>query len=408
MAGRISVHEGVIRPGLVSELETFRAAEGLVGSYYLNLGSGQPSQAEQVRIALKDTMARQEKRIDELKLPHAVRQNLRRDCELVNELAHTVIGQRHTLGLACFVSSGTQYARAFRLPWPVRDRVFFEEKFVLWPLQQLLEQSDRYGIILTDKDDARLFLYFLEEIEEITSLQDEIPGRVRYPDPFGELEYMRKNVEYAHHHFVRVSATMLRHFMREPFEHLIIGGLWETLPEFESRLHRYLRDRIIARWDIDVHTPTPEILERARNEEEQYLKRQAQELWKTILDQRPRRGLLGPDPVFAALWERRVQSLLLEPGIRRSGFRCSQCGRLSLSADPCDALMRLIDSSSSRPRSTAADDDSLIGAIWGDGQSQAGAAFMAKWAWKRSSPGPGPPSRRPPRGSIPTCSAIGC
>jgi hypothetical protein len=58
-------------------------------------------------------------------------------------------------------------------------------------------------------------------------------------------------------------------------------------------------------------------------------------LWKTILDQRPRRGLLGPDPVFAALWQRRVQALLLEPGIRRSGFRCSQCGRLSLSADPC-------------------------------------------------------------------------
>ena len=24
----------------------------------------------------------------------------------------------------------------------------------------------------------------------------------------------------------------------------------------ESRLHRYLRDRIVARWDIDVHKPT--------------------------------------------------------------------------------------------------------------------------------------------------------
>jgi hypothetical protein len=53
-----------------------------------------------------------------------------------------------------------------------------------------------------------------------------------------------------------VSESSLRVLRREPFERLIIGGLWETLPQFESRLHRYLRDRIVARWDIDVHTPT--------------------------------------------------------------------------------------------------------------------------------------------------------
>lgn len=335
MAVKISIHEGVIRPGLISELETFRAAEGLVSSYYLNLGSAQASQAEQVRIAVKDKMAQEKKRIDELNVPHAVRQSLRRDWEQLNELWPTVIGQRHTRGLACFVSSGTHFGRVFRLPWPVRDRVFFEIQFVLWPLQQLLEQSDRYGIILTDQDDARLFVYFMAQIEEITSIQDEIPGRVRYPDPFRELEYMRKHTEHAHHHYVRAAETMLRHFMREPFEHLIIGGLWEKLPQFESRLHRYLRDRIIARWDIDVQTPTPEILERARKEEEQYLARQARELWQTILDQRPRRGLQGPEPVFGGLWERRMQSLLVEAGVSRSGFRCSQCGRLSLSADPC-------------------------------------------------------------------------
>lgn len=74
----------------------------------------------------------------------------------------------------------------------------------------------------------------------------------------------RWRVEHFHHHFEHAAQKALRLYEWEPFEHLVIGGLWETLPQFEGHLHRYLRDRIIARWDIDVRTPTPQILERAR------------------------------------------------------------------------------------------------------------------------------------------------
>ncbi len=120
-----------------------------------------------------------------------------------------------------------------------------------------------------------------------------------------------------------------------PFENLIIGGRWETLPQFESHLHRYLRDRIVTRWEIDVRSPTAQVQERARQEEQQFLQRQAQAIWKAIQEQRPQRGALGPEEVFAALWQRRVQSLLVEPGVPRAGFRCSTCGRLNLSGGSC-------------------------------------------------------------------------
>jgi peptide subunit release factor 1 (eRF1) len=149
------------------------------------------------------------------------------------------------------------------------------------------------------------------------------------------LEYMRKHIEYFHQHFDNVSERALRLLQREPFQHLIIGGLWETLPQFESRLHRYLRDRIVARWDIDVHTPTQQVLERVRQEEQQFLQHQAQDAWKAIQDHRPQQGAVGPEESFAALWRRRVQVLLEEPELSRPGFRCSACGRLRLIGDPC-------------------------------------------------------------------------
>jgi peptide subunit release factor 1 (eRF1) len=336
MLTKLYVHEGTIRPSLVAELEAFRAPERRVSSYYLDLNSRYRGNTEAMRQAVKDALAKHRERLDQLDVRPALRHALHRDWELVQELSLLTAGQRGTRSLACFVASESGHAWALHLPWPVRDRAFFEDRFILWPLHLILDQADRYAVCLTDKDEARLFLYHLGQIEEVSDIFDEIPGRVRFPDPFGELEYMRKHVESFHHHFENVAETALQLFQREPFEHLIIGGLWETLPQFEGRLHRYLRDRIVARWDIDVmHTPTPQILERAQQEEQQLLRRQAQDVWKAIQDQRPQRGALGPEEVFVALWGRRVQMLLEEPDAVRPGFRCSACGRLSLSDGPC-------------------------------------------------------------------------
>ena len=91
----------------------------------------------------------------------------------------------------------------------------------------------------------------------------------------------------------------------------------------------------MARWDINVHKPTAEIRERARQEEQRFLDDQARQTWKAISDQLPYHGALGPRDTLAALWQRRVQWLLEEPDISRPGFRCSACGRLNLTADPC-------------------------------------------------------------------------
>lgn len=337
MSKFLAVYQGVIRPDLVAELESFHAPDQRVSSYYLDMDPRPHGGPRAAREAVEKALAREREQIKRLDVGHAVRQALLRDLEEVESLAPTVIGERHTRSLACFVASERRFGRALPLPWPTQDRVFFEERFVLWPLQRILDQSDRYAIVLTDKDDARIFLYFQERIEEVTAIKDEIPGRVRYPDRSREIEYRNRHVEAFHEHFDRVGEAAFRLLKQDPFEHLIIGGLWETLPQFEGRLHRYLRDRIVARWDIDVqHTPTPKIEERARQEELQFLERQARETWAAIQDQRPSRGALGPGEVFGALWARRVQALLVDPDATRPGYRCKTCGLLSLDAGTCN------------------------------------------------------------------------
>jgi peptide subunit release factor 1 (eRF1) len=336
MFHKVALHEGVIRPSMVAELEAFRASEGRVSSYYLDLDPQRWAGTDGVRIAVEDAMARARAQIDELDPPHAVRKALYADMAAAEAAAALAIGERSTKGLACFVASGARDAKAFRIPWPLRERFFFEEQFILWPLRQILDQSDRYAVILTDRDDARLFLFFLEQLENVSAIKDEIPGRIRFPIRWREVEYHGEHREAFHEHFDRVAEAGLRLLEREPFQHLIIGGLWEVLPQFEHRLHRYLRDRIIARWNIDAqHAPDTEVREQAIQQERQDLENQAREIWKDIQDQRPALGALGPDEVFSALWGRRVGSLLAEPNVSRPGFRCTACGRIGLDNGPC-------------------------------------------------------------------------
>ncbi|HEY2154153.1 MAG TPA: hypothetical protein VGH33_00890, partial [Isosphaeraceae bacterium] len=242
MSDSIAVHQGVIRPSLLAELESFRAPDLWVSSYYLDVDPRHTGSIKAARGTLEHTLERERGRLNSMDVGHAARQALLRDLEEVERLAPTVVGERHTRSLACFVASERRYGRAIRLPWPARNRVFYqEERFVLWPSRQILDQSDRYAIVLTDKDDARLHLFFQERIEEVAAVIDEVPGRIRYTDRSRELEYTRRRTEAYHEHFDRVGEAALRLLQREPFEHLIIGGIWETLPEFKGRLHRYLR-----------------------------------------------------------------------------------------------------------------------------------------------------------------------
>jgi hypothetical protein len=208
MAKAIALHEGVIHPGLVAELEAFRAPDRRVSSYYLDLDPRHSGSTEALRLAVKNAMARHRERIDQLGLGHAPRQALHRDADLVHELALHTVGQRGTRSLACFVASESDYSRALPLPWPIRDRAFFEDRFVLWPLHQVLDQADRYAICLTEKDKARLFLFHLERIEEVADVLDEIPPRVRFPDRVREGHYVHKHVEHFHRHFEEIASAL--------------------------------------------------------------------------------------------------------------------------------------------------------------------------------------------------------
>src|SRR4051812_13138587 len=98
------LHEGVVRPSFVAELDAFRAPAPQATSFYLDVDPKKWGGEKAARIAVKDAAAQQRERVEGMSLGHAVRHALRRDLALAEELADHAIGERHTLAVACILA----------------------------------------------------------------------------------------------------------------------------------------------------------------------------------------------------------------------------------------------------------------------------------------------------------------
>ena len=101
----------------------------------------------------------------------------------------------------------------------------------------------------------------------------------------------------------------MRHFKRQPFEKLIVGGPREVVTDFEQKLHHYLRDRLAGRIEVDVErSNADQVLDAARPLIEQLEHSRERE----ALEKLGERGACGLDDVLPPLNERRVELLILD------------------------------------------------------------------------------------------------
>ncbi len=311
---RLSRQEGKETPLLSLYLPADGSANGLTGG---QLEKNTRRQFEQWRVL-----------VETLDHPPAVRKKVTKALERAEAEVVERLGRRWVSGIAVFADPESLDLWIVPVGWGFPTMMFVESRFVLFPLELLLAQWDRFALCLTDKDEARLFVYSQHRMEEVTSIVDEIPGKVRFPDPFRELQYRRKHVVYFHRHFARVAEALLRLYQRELFDGLVIGCPRELEPQFRSHLHQYVADRVVATWEMPVDTPTSEILNRMVEFETQRLRERASKLRQRIDDAPPERKALGVDAVLKAAWEGRLGDVWMPPAFAHAGSACEQCARL--------------------------------------------------------------------------------
>ena len=101
---------------------------------------------------------------DELPEEKDRQQELKDDAESVLRFLADYRNTRRSLVVFCDASEGFFWIR--QLSVNVRSLLRWEETPYVRPLLELIDEHERYGVILTDRGKARLFTIFLGEIEE--------------------------------------------------------------------------------------------------------------------------------------------------------------------------------------------------------------------------------------------------
>jgi peptide chain release factor subunit 1 len=240
--------------------------------------------------------------------------------------------------VAVFSCAAGNFFRAYPLAIPINNQVIVSSRPYVKPLASLLDYYGGYGVVLVDKQGARLFSFHLGELKEQEGILGEnirhtkhggssakpgvrggIAGQTRYQDEVTERN-IREVAEFASHFF---SENYVRR--------ILIGGTDENIALLRSQLPKSWQSLIVGSFPMSMTASKEEVLDRTmRIGKEAELHKEEQLLKKLVTGAaKDRGGVVGLDATLGAVHDGRVQALVIQDGYREAGFQCQGCGYIT-------------------------------------------------------------------------------
>lgn len=243
-----------------------------------------------------------------------------------------------TRGLAMFSCEADGLWEVIEVPVPVRNQLVVNHSPHVRQLETVLSERPRFGVLLADRQRARMLVFELGQLVDRSEVFDQLP---RHEDDHGDWEkdHVRDHAAVAaQRHLRRAAQVAFQVFQEQSFDHLIIGAPAELSRGLEDELHSYLRDRIAARLTIAVGASEAVITAAALEVEEQVEReREAALVAKLRESLGTGKAVAGLGAVVDALVERRVDTLLVSDGFETPGWRCLSCGIVAVKGRSCPA-----------------------------------------------------------------------
>ena len=248
------------------------------------------------------------------------------------------IDRSRTRGLALYSSAADDLWEVIELPVPVRNQIAVGPTPHVVQLERVLEEYERFGLLLADRQRARMFVFELGELVDKSELFDELPRGEDEPGDRDRSGHAQDHVAAAaQQHLRRAAQVAFAVYQEEPFHHLILGAPDEIANALEHELHSYLRQRIATRIAVPVGAREDDIRTAALQVEEEVERKKEATLVEKLRSAVGGNdgGVAGLQPVLQALLERRVAMLIVSDGYEAAGWRCGSCGALASKGKTC-------------------------------------------------------------------------
>jgi peptide chain release factor subunit 1 len=270
-------------------------------------------------------------------LGHDDRIALRNDLQRIDDFLTSPTGKAefqgaHSLGVFC--SGRDDLFEVIKLSQPVPARVVIGRTPYVEPLVATLQQH-RWLVALVNRRLGRVLGGPADRLEEDGSFADYVRGQ-HDQGGWSQSRYERSIEKDTDDHLRRVAEAVNQRWRGEGFHRAALGGPVEIVPRLEGFLAAEVRANLApGRVEVDLSSTTDGEIRHALAklvlEDDKQLERDALDRLAAGIGSGGR-AVGGPEDTIAALNERRVQTLLLEPGFDRRGAICLSCGLLMLEA----------------------------------------------------------------------------
>jgi peptide chain release factor subunit 1 len=244
---------------------------------------------------------------------------------------------------AVFCSTPDDLFETVKLTRPVEGRVVIERSPYIEPMIEAAQRR-RWLVALINRRSARLLAGSPDALSEGERVDDQIHGQHRQGG-WSQANYERSVEKDVGDHLRNFAQVVNRRWRQERFDRLALGGPQEIVPRFEELLdHEPRANAAPGRLDVDLSSATDA---QVRTEVEKLVEADDNRVEREALDRLEAgigaggRAVGGAEETVAALNERRVATLLLEPRFDKPAARCPNCGLLVLGSDgrcPADGL----------------------------------------------------------------------
>jgi peptide chain release factor subunit 1 len=264
--------------------------------------------------------------------------SLLEDLRHIERYVHGGLDRSRVRGVAIFTCAADGLWRVVELPMPVRTRVVVNEVPAVGQLEAVLRDHEPIGVLMADRQRARMFVFELGELVERSELFEQVP---RDTDNRGLRDRRGDHPEvlesHTQHHLRTAAQVAFQVWHQHPFTHLAIAAPDHLAKQLEAELHPYLRERLCGRLNVPVTANHAEVLAAAQQVEAQVERSREARVVERLREAvaAGRKGVAGLAGTIEALNDHRVATLLVSQGYAAPGWRCPGCGILAAMGPRC-------------------------------------------------------------------------
>lgn len=224
-------------------------------------------------------------------------------------------------------------AEAHQLQVTTAPGAHWQRGAFLRPVVEAMDEHERYGVVLTDSQRARLFTVHMGEITEHEDLVSDTVPRTRSVGAGQHRSQKRRDNRHEEEvaaHAKRVVDALADLSLRAPFDRLIVAGPPKAAGQLTRLLPRRLHGRLVESISLPISATAAQVLEGILEVQQRMEREQEEQLVEAVLAELHDGGKAVREaaPVLEAVTQGRVWKLVYIRGLVVEAGECPACGAL--------------------------------------------------------------------------------